>query len=1166
MRLRRLHLKAFGPFTDKVVDLGTAKQGLVLVHGPNEAGKSSALRGISDLRFGIPQQSKDNFVHSHSDMRIGGKFVDAQGKEYSFVRRKGRNATLLFADFDLTEPASEKPVPPEVEALLTYGLTKDAYDSMFGLDHQRLREGGQALLKGEGDVGAALFEASAGVRSIPDVLDRLDASARKYFIPGARGKNAHINESLIAYEAHHAEFRQTQVRPAQWTDLFRKQQATADTLAELEGQRLQVNGKLLLIKELRAVAPLLSALENAGQILEELRSTTLLATTAPTERAAAESGLSSALQNANTASQELQRQIQRLDGLTPDAAILAVGPAVKRLAAAAETIDQHRRDIADANTDVSSEAAQVAALAACIAPALTAEEVVARTPTKTNRAVIEQQLRGLESAQRALDHHLGAGRLNSESEEQVPTDLPSVEARTALRSAQTEVTRSESALSRLSALPGEIKATQRAVAQALQSIGVCDEAAAQRVRPVLDANIDAAFKEANANATRRIGFEERINAVANALSDTVVQRDRLLAQGTVPTRDDVETARAQRDSGWALVRGLYIDGTNPVVGDYGHGMPLPLAYEQAVTRADRLVDALAGDQERAAQLQSANAAIRVLELDRDALRSQIEDIDRGEVTRRKKWDEILIAAGLPSLLPAALRDWQAMLSNARQLFETLQKKRDELEQTQDVERALAARLRTAILATGLAAPPGDAPLSTLSATAADVAEMIRQGEAAIQKAAGKETERARQQQQRVTREMQLRADLNAAKEATRPSLTALLLSEGADAPVARARLAEFDELAAAAARRTAAHTKQRRAEQTLAVLAADAKAIWESLGDPEPSDLRLYGERLSARLAAAEHVRNERAFAEQAAESARTSEHNHQSTATRYRQALADLCRAAAVESAALLPEAEDQSRRKREAQEMADKSRTQLAAASRRSIEELRALLVDHDSARMDADEASYMQQQSEIDNAFPQARERAIQARRELEAIDASDTAAAAREAMEQAASSVRANMSPWIRSKIAHALLAEALRRFRDRAQGPMLMAASGYFEKMTRGEFLRLVSDDSGKEPVLIAQRRNGTKIHVEEMSEGTRDQLYLALRLAALDIRRSAGIDLPVVLDDVLMASDEERSGATLEALAEFGRGNQVIVFTHHRHIAELAKQRISAERMAVVQL
>jgi exonuclease SbcC len=199
-------------------------------------------------------------------------------------------------------------------------------------------------------------------------------------------------------------------------------------------------------------------------------------------------------------------------------------------------------------------------------------------------------------------------------------------------------------------------------------------------------------------------------------------------------------------------------------------------------------------------------------------------------------------------------------------------------------------------------------------------------------------------------------------------------------------------------------------------------------------------------------------------------------------------------------------------------------------------------------------------------EAREREEIARAHLAAIDGSDVAAETREAMERAASSVRTNMAPWIRSKIAHSLLAEALKRFRDRAQGPMLTAASKYFERMTRGRFVRLVSDDSGKAPALVALRGNGTRVHVDGMSEGTRDQLYLALRLAALDFRRKAGIDLPVILDDILITSDEDRSAAILEALSDAAHAHQVVVFTHHNHIADIAVQCLSAQVLRLVTL
>ena len=136
----------------------------------------------------------------------------------------------------------------------------------------------------------------------------------------------------------------------------------------------------------------------------------------------------------------------------------------------------------------------------------------------------------------------------------------------------------------------------------------------------------------------------------------------------------------------------------------------------------------------------------------------------------------------------------------------------------------------------------------------------------------------------------------------------------------------------------------------------------------------------------------------------------------------------------------------------------------------------------------------------------------------------------------------MPHWVRTRLAHGLLAEALKGFRERAQGPMLKAASGYLARMTEGEFQGLQQDENEAGPVLLAQRASGDLLGVRQLSEGTLDQLYLALRLAALDIRRASGIDLPVVLDDILMTSDEARSGAMLEALADFASGHQVIVF------------------------
>ena len=185
--------------------------------------------------------------------------------------------------------------------------------------------------------------------------------------------------------------------------------------------------------------------------------------------------------------------------------------------------------------------------------------------------------------------------------------------------------------------------------------------------------------------------------------------------------------------------------------------------------------------------------------------------------------------------------------------------------------------------------------------------------------------------------------------------------------------------------------------------------------------------------------------------------------------------------------------------------------------------------------------------------ARQAEEQARRALETIDSSDRAALAREAMEAAAARYRSAIRPWVRLKLARALLQESLNRFRERAQAPMVTAASAYFSLITGGVYERLVTDETEEQPVLCALRSGGARIKIEEMSEGTADQLYLALRLAALEVRRASHPQMPLVLDDALITSDDQRTANILRALARFAAGGQVMIFTHHHHLLDVAR-------------
>ena len=95
MRIKRLHLKAFGPFTDKTLEFDSKDPGFHIIFGPNEAGKSSSLRALKALLYGFPERTPDNFLHPNDQLLVGGCLESSDGKEIFFQRRKKRKADVI---------------------------------------------------------------------------------------------------------------------------------------------------------------------------------------------------------------------------------------------------------------------------------------------------------------------------------------------------------------------------------------------------------------------------------------------------------------------------------------------------------------------------------------------------------------------------------------------------------------------------------------------------------------------------------------------------------------------------------------------------------------------------------------------------------------------------------------------------------------------------------------------------------------------------------------------------------------------------------------------------------------------------------------------------------------------------------------------------------------
>ena len=123
--------------------------------------------------------------------------------------------------------------------------------------------------------------------------------------------------------------------------------------------------------------------------------------------------------------------------------------------------------------------------------------------------------------------------------------------------------------------------------------------------------------------------------------------------------------------------------------------------------------------------------------------------------------------------------------------------------------------------------------------------------------------------------------------------------------------------------------------------------------------------------------------------------------------------------------------------------------------------------------------------------------------------------------------------------------------------MLERAGEFFKALTNSAFSGVEIEYEEGQDLLMAVRSSGksadTRVTVDGLSDGTRDQLFLALRLAAIERHLAERGPVPLIVDDVLINFDDVRSQATLSCLAQLAKKTQVIVFTHHRHLVDLAR-------------
>ncbi|MBW2647418.1 MAG: AAA family ATPase, partial [Deltaproteobacteria bacterium] len=339
MRIDRLDLIAYGPFTDKSLNLSDGASGLHLIYGDNEAGKSTSLRALIAWLFGIPTRTDDNYLHSNPQLRIGGKLRLSGGEEIEFVRRKGTKGTLL--EFNSNTVLDDSILLP----FLPGGIDENLFTKLYGIDHGRLVAGGQELLNQSGDLGQALFSAAVGTASLRGILSDLKNGAEELFTTRASKKL--VNQAIASFKEAKKRIKESSLPVAEWKRL---QKELAGTLSAIRLVEEDINGKGKEKSRLDRLNRVNGALAERRAIMariEEMGEVLLLPEDFADKRKTASDNLQNAMESKARAEAKLSRLKEesetlnvRNELLENEEAILAIH---KELGAVEKTIEDRPR-------------------------------------------------------------------------------------------------------------------------------------------------------------------------------------------------------------------------------------------------------------------------------------------------------------------------------------------------------------------------------------------------------------------------------------------------------------------------------------------------------------------------------------------------------------------------------------------------------------------------------------------------------------------------------------------------------------------------------------------------------------------------------------------------------------------------------------------------------
>lgn len=1164
MRLKQIDLKSYGNFQQKQIELNHSESDFHLIFGLNETGKSTTKQSISDTLYGPKNGPNTTAAYMVGSNRVRvGVTLEQDGKELTVIRKTGNRNTLL--------DAQERPFVDGEEVLQPFltGINQEHFNRGFSIDYESLLDGGKEMLNLNSEVGKIIFAASAFIVGLKDKLQRLSEASDEIWRSSRRAQNYPLNAVYGEIESHKESKAAHELDIQYWTELKQNKERIATERDELEARRKNTAEELASLRLVDKVFPAVKKYLAATQRLVSLDEVPEVSDEAEGQINSADMTILELTPQIDVAKKQVQDLRDQLKTLSIDELLLDNADWIHSLFKKQGEIEKAQLDSRNREKEIQEVSAVIVSRAQGIQwNDLSLNEIESRLPTEdflnqlTNHQLEES---GLKNQFKTTENQLK----NIRKHVQDLTLKCSV-----LSDSRIDTSRFKTLLSRSQSWR-ELEREILLFEQRLQEKNREIRRSLHELEPYIVTEKELLETEVPSQSTlnqyelkllelneRARELERDMKSCQDSINSLGAELAAIQTHDELVTREQLKESRLARDALWSEIHAELFGSSrkeNNVSIDMKTLQQLR-EYEIGVKGTDKLADSLLDqvtriyEQTRLTEEREKQKFVYD-QLDLSFTRLQ-EEISAAEMEWQNAWIGLAKDVSTPQEMQKWLEDrerTQRYFIERDQLVEDVGIKKEKLH---SIFQELEAELQR------IGIEPED-QFENLSERITYIERVIRSQDGLETQISLKEEELTNATRNRDTLIEQYESDQLKLQEWGEKWETGLAnaglavqagLVSANNISVLRSLISDFTKLRDARHRIEAMQEDTRLFERDVCTL---SEVLQRDL--TERNNDQFLGELIGEleRMRSKQKQRNEIEASLLAHESSLVELERQRDIARQILRDIQDVC---GVPNRQELTEVLRKSlERKSELNRTREREEELLDIGSGYSLDELISRCEKVDPGEISRRILELEDEENRSVEAIEIAAGHAKENEHSLNELAMSDEAYMDDVVIENKFAQAERLAARYVRIKAQEVALDWIIERFRQENQAPIMLIAGRIFETITQGKYIELTTTENNRGvPQLLCVRTDSEgereTVKLENLSSGTRDQLFLALRFAAIEHFIDQGQVMPLIADDLLINSDDQRAKVIFGLFKELSKKTQIVFFTHHEHLVPIAKR------------